>query len=82
LAQTARSGMVVALGLSIPLLASGLVEAFVTPAPVPLAAKLAIGAVFWLSFLAYVLIFGVQAEAAGLSSDVAAHEQPADAPTV
>ena len=61
LAATGRSGMVVALGLAAPLFVSGLVEAFVTPLPVPIPAKLAVGATVWLAFIAYVVVlFGLR----------------------
>ncbi len=82
LAQAGRSGVVVALGLAAPLLLSGMVEAFVTPAPVPVPIKLAVGAAVWLVVLAYLVILGARAAALGESSDVAAHERAALAPTV
>jgi uncharacterized membrane protein SpoIIM required for sporulation len=82
LAQTGRAGMVVALGLGAPLLVSGFVEGFVTPAPVPVPLKLAIGAVIWLAFLAYVIGFGARARAAGQTADVETHERAAEAPVV
>jgi uncharacterized membrane protein SpoIIM required for sporulation len=82
LAETARAGSVVALGLAVALGISGLVEAFVTPAPLPTGPKLAIGAVVWLGFLGYVLGCGAAATARGDSGDVAEHERAATAPTV
>jgi uncharacterized membrane protein SpoIIM required for sporulation len=82
LAETGRGGMVVALGLAVPLLVSGLVEAFVTPAPAPLVLKLGVGAFVWLGFLAYVFVFGARAVQLGLSADVEAHEREASAPAV
>jgi uncharacterized membrane protein SpoIIM required for sporulation len=82
LAETGRAGMVVAIGLALPLGASGLVEAFVTPAPAPIAFKLAIGAFVWLAFLVYVFAFGARAVQQGLSGDVEAHERDASAPAV
>lgn len=82
LAETGRSGMVVALGLAAPLLVSGLVEAFVTPAPAPVAVKLALGTMVWLGFLGYVVVLGSRAVQSGLTADVEAHERPATAPTV
>ena len=74
--------MVVALGLAVPLFFSGLVEAFVTPAPVPLVVKLLLGGAVWLSFLLYVGILGWKAVRANESSDVAPYERESLAPTV
>src|SRR5690606_4316440 len=81
-AEAGRSAMVVALGLAVPLLVSGLVEAFLTPAPVVVEAKLALGAMIWLAFLGYVAIFGARAVQSGQTADVATHERAADAPAV
>lgn len=81
LAERARSGMVVALGLGLVLLVSGLIEAFVTPAPLPIPIKLAFGAALWLTFLGYVVGAGGHAARAGASADVDAFDRPATAPT-
>jgi uncharacterized membrane protein SpoIIM required for sporulation len=80
-AATGRSGMVVALGLTAPLLVSGLVEAFVTPLPIIASAKIVIGGAVWLTFLTYILVLGARASAAGETGDVAEHEREATAPT-
>jgi uncharacterized membrane protein SpoIIM required for sporulation len=77
-----RSGMVVAVGLVAPLFFSGLVEAFVTPLPLPTVFKLGVGAFVWLAFLAYIFLFGVRARLRGLTGDVETHEREALAPTV
>jgi uncharacterized membrane protein SpoIIM required for sporulation len=82
LAETGRSAMVVALGLTVPLFVSGLVEALVTPAPVPIAFRLFIGASVWLAFLAYVVLLGVRAIVTRQTADVESHEREALAPTV
>lgn len=82
LAETGRSGMVVALGLAVPLCVSGLVEAFVTPLPLPIPIKLLVGVIVWLAFLAYVIAFGARAAQQGLTGDVEVHEREAAAPTV
>lgn len=82
LAETARAGMVVALGLAVALGVSGLVEAFVTPSPLPPFAKIFVGAVIWLGFLAYVLGCGAYAVQRGATGDVDASERAATAPTV
>jgi uncharacterized membrane protein SpoIIM required for sporulation len=82
LAQTGRSAMVVALGLAAPLFVSGLVEAFVTPAPVPTSLKLAVGAIVWLAFLTYVIVLGSRAVRARESADVASFERDPTVPAV
>ncbi len=82
LATAARSGMVVALGLAVVLLISGLVEAFVTPQPWPIPAKLAIGTLLWLAFLAYVVVCGRLAVRARHSADLDPLDRGATAPTV
>jgi uncharacterized membrane protein SpoIIM required for sporulation len=81
LAETARAGMVVALGLAAALLVSGIIEGFVTPFfPPPLA--LAIGAAAWLGFLAYVVILGRLGADRGATGDLDATEREVVAPTV
>jgi uncharacterized membrane protein SpoIIM required for sporulation len=82
LAEAGRSGMVVALGLAMPLFVSGGVEAFITPLPLPIPVKLTIGAFVWLGFLTYVVVLGTRARQAGLTGDVEEHEREATAPTV
>jgi uncharacterized membrane protein SpoIIM required for sporulation len=81
-AETGRSGMVVALGLVVPLFFSGLVEAFVTPLPLPIPLKLVVGLLVWATFMAYVIGFGLRASQQGQTADVAAHEREALAPVV
>jgi uncharacterized membrane protein SpoIIM required for sporulation len=70
LAERARSGMLVALGLVLALLAAGLVEGFVTPAPLPASVRIAIGALVWLAFLAYALGLGAIAHRRTSTADV------------
>jgi uncharacterized membrane protein SpoIIM required for sporulation len=82
LAQAGRSATVVALGLAAPLFISGIVEAFVTPAPVPPEVKLGVGAFVWVAFLSYVVIAGGTAVRRGEGGDVAAFEREPEAPTV
>jgi uncharacterized membrane protein SpoIIM required for sporulation len=82
LAETGRSAMVVALGLAVPLFVSGLVEALVTPAPVPIPIRLALGAMVWLAFLAYVGVFGARAVVTRQTAHVESHEREALAPAV
>ncbi|WP_232074706.1 hypothetical protein [Phytohabitans suffuscus] len=42
---------------------SALIEAFVTPSPLPTAFRIGIGAAVWLAFLGYVVILGSAAAA-------------------
>ncbi|MDT4994379.1 MAG: hypothetical protein QOH97_4271 [Actinoplanes sp.] len=72
LAQRARSGMLVALGLVVVLAVSGFLEAYVTPSALPAAIRVAIGAAAWLAFLAYALVLGGAAHRRGETADVAA----------
>lgn len=66
LVEAAREGMLVALGLVVVLLVSGVLEGYLTPSALPMLVKDVIGAVVWLAFLAYVVIFG---RAAALDSE-------------
>jgi uncharacterized membrane protein SpoIIM required for sporulation len=70
MAETARAAMVVALGLVLVFGVAGVIEAFVTPAPLPAALRVGIGVVAWLSFLGYVMIAGRRAHQAGASADL------------
>jgi len=70
LAQAARSGMLVALGLALVLLVSGLIEAFVTPSPLPTFLRVAIGVLVWVGFLGYVVVLGRQAKAEAVRTDL------------
>lgn len=81
-AQAGRSGMVVALGLTAPLLVSGILEGFVTPLGLPAIIKIFVGALFWLLFLAYVIGVGGHLARQGATGDVEAHEREALAPVV
>ena len=62
--------MTIALGLIAVLLVSGAIEAFVTPSPLPSWARILIGVAAEAAFLAYVLILGRRAVAAGHTSDI------------
>ena len=70
LAEEGRSSLTIALGLIVVLLVSGVIEAFVTPSPLPAWARIGIGAVAEAAFLAYVLVLGRRAVAAGRSPDM------------
>jgi uncharacterized membrane protein SpoIIM required for sporulation len=70
LGERARSGMLVALGLALALFVSGLVEAYVTPSPLPAPIRIAIGAAVWFAFLAYALGLGHLAHHRQSSADL------------
>jgi uncharacterized membrane protein SpoIIM required for sporulation len=70
LAEEGRALITVAIGLVFVLLVSGLIEAFVTPSPLPTWARIGIGAVAETAFLSYVLVLGRRAAAAGESGDI------------
>lgn len=72
LAVEGRSMLTVAMGLVVVLAVSGVVEAFVTPSPLPTWARIALGAVVWLAFLGYVWHFGRRAALAGETGDLRA----------
>lgn len=71
LAEEGRASVTIALGLIVVLLVSGLIEAGVTPSPLPTWARILIGAIAEAAFLGYVIVFGRRAAAAGLTGDVA-----------
>ena len=70
LAETARAGTLVALGLVAVLLVSGLIEAFVTPSPLPTVLRVGIGVLVWLAFLTYVVVLGRRAHDARMTADL------------
>ncbi len=70
LAEEGRTTLTIALGLVVVLLVSGLVEAFVTPSPLPTWARIAIGALVWVAFLVYVFTLGRRAARAGDIGDL------------
>jgi uncharacterized membrane protein SpoIIM required for sporulation len=77
LAEEGREAMTIALGLIVVLATSGAIEAFVTPSSLPSWARIGIGAVAEVAFLAYVVAAGRRARRLGLSADIAeAPEQP------
>lgn len=80
LAGAARSGIAVALGLVGVLAVSGVIEAFVTPSPLPTVARVGIGLVALAAFLAYVVVLGSRAVAAGDTGDVDPDLREAAAP--
>ena len=74
IAEEGRSAIVVALGLVVVLLVSGVIEAFVTPSPLPTWARIGIGMLAWGAFLAYVAVLGRRAERAGDIGDLVGDE--------
>jgi uncharacterized membrane protein SpoIIM required for sporulation len=66
----ARQGMIVAVGLVVVLLVSGILEAYVTPSALPAPVRVGIGALLWVGFLLYALVWGrrVQSRPEALSS--------------
>ncbi len=69
-AEEGRALFTIAIGLVFVLFTSGLIEAFVTPSPLPAWARIGIGGVAEAAFLSYVLIFGRRAVAAGEVGDI------------
>jgi uncharacterized membrane protein SpoIIM required for sporulation len=72
LAQEGRAAVAIALGLVVVLGVSGVIEAFVTPSPLPTSARIAIGVVALVAFLAYIATYGRRAVAAGDIGDLTA----------
>jgi len=70
LAAEGRETITIALGLIVVLLVSGLIEAFVTPSPLPSWARIGIGGCAEAAFLGYVIVAGRRAVAAGASADM------------
>jgi uncharacterized membrane protein SpoIIM required for sporulation len=71
LAEEGRAMFTVAIGLVFVLLTSGLIEAFVTPSPLPSWARIGIGAIAEAAFVSYVIVFGRRAVVAGEIGDIA-----------
>lgn len=71
LAEDGRAFFTIVVGLALALLASGLVEGFVTRQDWPWPIKIGIGTVVWVAFLAYQWIAGRRAARAGESGDLA-----------
>jgi len=71
----------IALGLVVVLLVSGAIEAFVTPSALPTWARIGIGVLAELGFLAYVAAFGRRAVRAGETGDLPVGLRPDAVPT-
>ncbi|WP_328471914.1 stage II sporulation protein M [Actinoplanes sp. NBC_00393] len=76
LVDRVRSGMLIAVGLVPTLLVAGLLEAYVTPSPLPPLVRISIGAFVWAAFLAYALLLGRSAEARRRADDEAGYDLP------
>lgn len=70
LAEQGRAVMAVAGGLVAVLLVSGLIEALVTPSPLPTWARIAIGVIAEVGFLTYVIVLGRRGVAAQETGDM------------
>jgi uncharacterized membrane protein SpoIIM required for sporulation len=80
LAQTGRATVGMAIGLAMILLITGLIEAFVTPSPLPTAVRVGIGVLAELGFLVYVWTLGRRAVKAGEYGDVEEADREASVP--
>ena len=80
-AACGRTTVGMALGLTGVLLVSGVIEAFVTPSGLPTWARVGIGGLAELAFLAYVAVLGRRAVRAGETGDVRVREAGDHAPT-
>ncbi|WP_418957381.1 stage II sporulation protein M [Streptomyces tritici] len=81
LAQQGRAALGMALGLALVLFVSGLIEGFVTPSGLPTWARITIGVVAELAFLAYVYVLGGRAARAGETGDIDLSDRNAELPT-
>jgi len=79
LAREGRALMTTAIGLVFVLFVSGLVEAFVTPSPLPVWAKITIGALVLAGYWSYTLVLGRRAWLAGETGDLSADDAGAAA---
>ncbi|NEA30911.1 stage II sporulation protein M [Streptomyces sp. SID13031] len=80
LAQTGRATVGMAIGLGVILLITGLIEAFVTPSPLPTAIRVGIGVLVEIGFFVYVWTLGRRAYKSGEYGDVDAIDREASAP--
>ncbi|OCB24811.1 hypothetical protein A5675_24710 [Mycobacterium malmoense] len=70
LAEQGRAVVSVAIGLAGVLLVSGLIEALVTPSPLPTFVRVGIGILAEAAFLTYIVYFGRRAARAGETGDI------------
>jgi uncharacterized membrane protein SpoIIM required for sporulation len=67
LAEEGRRSVVLVLGTIGAFVVAGVIEGFVTPAPIPTVLRVAVGVLVWVSFLAWVIGRGRVAAAAGFT---------------
>ncbi|RIX28765.1 stage II sporulation protein M [Amnibacterium setariae] len=70
LAEDGRAMFIIAVGLTISLFVSGILEGFVTPSPLPWPVKIGIGALALAAFLFYMVFVGGRAVRAGETGDL------------
>jgi len=70
LAEEGRSLLIGSVGLGLMLLVSGIIEAFVTPSPLPTWARIGIGVLAETGFLLVVFVLGRRAVQAGITGDL------------
>lgn len=81
LAEEGRAAIGMAIGLAVVLFVSGAIEGFVTPSGLPTWARIAIGIVAELLFLAYIYGVGRRAALGGETGDLEAADRSATLPT-
>jgi uncharacterized membrane protein SpoIIM required for sporulation len=81
LAEEGRAAIGMAIGLALVLFVSGAIEGFVTPSGLPTWARITIGVMAELAFLAYVYVLGGRAVRAGDTGDVDEAGRSAGVPT-
>ncbi|MFD5715969.1 stage II sporulation protein M [Streptomyces pharetrae] len=81
LAEEGRAAIGMAIGIALVLFVAGAIEGFVTPSGLPTWARITIGVVAELAFLAYVYLLGGRAARAGETGDVESAERSASVPT-
>jgi uncharacterized membrane protein SpoIIM required for sporulation len=82
LQQEGRITGVIAIGMTLTLGCSGLIEAFVTPSSLPTAARIGIGGAVELAFLGYVFSLGRRAYLRGETGDLGAADRVDELPVV
>jgi len=80
-AREGRTTISAIVGLTVVLLVSGVIEAFVTPSGLPTWARIGIGVAALVGFIGYVAVLGRRAALAGLDGDLDVLEAGARVPT-
>ncbi|HUV47876.1 MAG TPA: stage II sporulation protein M, partial [Actinomycetes bacterium] len=70
-AAEGRGTLSAVVGLTVVLLVSGIIEAFVTPSGLPTWARISIGVLALALFISYVAVLGRRADRSGLTTDLA-----------